>query len=33
MSCHTPKCVVSEAQAGFSDHDIRIVHPRDPFPE
>jgi hypothetical protein len=33
VSCHMPKYVVPEAHAGFTDHDIRVVHPGDPFPE
>jgi hypothetical protein len=33
VSCHMPKYVVPEAHASFTDHDIRIVHHGDPFPQ
>jgi hypothetical protein len=33
VSCHMPKYVVPQARASFTDHDIRIVHPGDRFPE
>jgi hypothetical protein len=28
-----PKYVVPQGRASFTDHDIRIVHPGDRFPE
>jgi hypothetical protein len=33
VSCHMPKYVVPQGRASFTDHDIRIVHPGDRFPE
>ena len=30
--CHMPRYRVSQLHGSFTDHDIRVVHPGDPFP-
>ena len=32
VSCHMPKYEDSQFHGSFTDHDIRIVHPGDPYP-
>jgi Cytochrome c3 len=32
VSCHMPRYKVSQMHGSFTDHDIRVVHPGDPFP-
>ena len=32
VSCHMPRYHVSQMHGKFTDHDIRVVHPGDPFP-
>jgi hypothetical protein len=32
VSCHMPKYEVTPMHGSFTDHDIRIVRPGDPFP-
>jgi hypothetical protein len=33
VSCHMPRFLVTSAHATFTDHDIRIVRPGEPFPQ
>jgi hypothetical protein len=32
VSCHMPKVTLSDGHAVFTDHQIRVVHPGDPYP-
>jgi hypothetical protein len=32
VSCHMPKYQFAEFHGSFTDHDIRVVHPNDPYP-
>jgi hypothetical protein len=32
VSCHMPKYRIPQLHGSFTDHDIRVVHPGDPFP-
>jgi hypothetical protein len=32
VSCHMPKYRISQLHGSFTDHDIRVVNPGDPFP-